>query len=104
MKLFEYIERINLLHKLIKDRKTGNPEKFAKRLGISTVRLYQMIEELKIMQAPICYSKKDKTYYYCRNFEISAKLTFTPLDDDELINLNAGFSFQSLAFNNFFKL
>jgi len=104
MKLLEYIERINLMHKLIKERRTGNPHKFAKKLGISTIRLYQLIEELKIMQAPICYSKKDKTYYYSYNYEISAKLTFTPLNNDEMGEINAGHLLIPCCLNIFPKL
>ena len=47
MKIFEYIDRINLLHKLIKERRTGTPENLAKRLLISPSRLYVILDELK---------------------------------------------------------
>ncbi|SOD19878.1 DNA-binding protein [Pedobacter xixiisoli] len=104
MKLFEYIERINLLHKLIKERRTGCPDKFAQKLGVSTIRLYQLIEELKIMQVPICYSKKDKTYYYQFDYEIAAQLTFRPIDAKELAEINAGYRIQPYGFNKIFKL
>ncbi len=104
MKIFEYIERINLLHKLVKERRTGNPEKFAQKLGVSTIRLYQLVEELKVMQVPIGYSKKDKTYYYEFGFEISAQLTFSPLCDKELVEINAGYEARQYSLNNFFKL
>ncbi len=104
MKLLEYIERINLMHKLIKEQRTGNPSKFAKKLGISTARLYQLIEELKIMQAPICYSKKDTTYYYSYNYEISAHLKFRPLNNDEMGEISAGHQFKHSRLNIFPKL
>jgi len=90
MKLFEYIDRINLLHKLIKERKTGSPEKFAKRLLISTSRLYVVLDDLKLMGAPICYSRKIKSYYYCADYEISVKFEISKLDGVELLNISAG--------------
>ncbi|WP_198659581.1 hypothetical protein, partial [Nubsella zeaxanthinifaciens] len=54
MKLFEYIERINLLHKLINERRTGTPARLAKRLNISTSRLYVILDELKLK---VCISE-----------------------------------------------
>lgn len=92
MKLFEYIERINLLHKLISERRTGCPEKLAKRLGISKGRVYQLIEELRIKNVPIAYSRLLETYYYTVEYEISVSLSLRPLSTEEMVNATAGFA------------
>lgn len=43
MKLLEYIDRIQIIHKLIKESRTGTPENLAQRLSISTSRLYVVL-------------------------------------------------------------
>lgn len=53
MKFLRYIERINLLDKLMKERRTGTPAELAKRLGVSVARLYVIIDQLKDEGAPI---------------------------------------------------
>ena len=92
MKLIEYTERINLLNKLINEKRTGCPEKLSKRLKISKGRLYQLIEELRLLGAPICYSRNLETYFYANEFEIIAHLSLKPLNAAELIKTNAGFT------------
>jgi len=92
MKLFEFIDRINLLHKLMSEQRTGTPEILAKRLGISKGRLFQIIEELRLMEAPIAYSRHTETYYYTAQFEIIAKLSIVPLSKAELVQTNGGTS------------
>lgn len=92
MKLFEYIERINLLHKLIKEKRTGCPRQLAKRLHISKGRVYQLIEELRLREAPIAYSRTLETYYYTTDYEINITFSLRPLTNTEMLNTNAGFA------------
>lgn len=99
MKLIEYVERINLLHRLIDERRTGCPEKLAKRLKISKGRLYQFIEELRLLGVPICYSRNLETYYYEVEFEIAANLSFRPLNTAESRKINAGFRIHEININ-----
>ena len=102
MKLFEYIERINLLHKLISERRTGCPETLAKRLGISTSRLYVVLDELKLMGAPISYSRETQSYFYYLKFDIEIKAHFRLLDQNELQNINAGAKINQYMSTTFF--
>ncbi len=92
MKTFEYVERINLMHQLIKEQRTGRPEEFAKRLNLSKARLFQLIEELRLMGAPIAYSRFLETYYYTVAYKIEVSIHFKPLDDQELLNTNGGYA------------
>lgn len=91
MKLLAYIDRIKIIHKLIKERRTGAPENLAKRLSISTSRLYVVLDELKLMGAPIEYSRQLQTYFYTQAFEVNIQADFTVLKPQELANINAGF-------------
>ena len=35
MKVFEYLDRISMMHKLVSRQRTGTPEEFARKLGVS---------------------------------------------------------------------
>ncbi|WP_293309193.1 HTH domain-containing protein [Pedobacter sp. UBA5917] len=94
MKLLEYIDRIKIIHKLIRESRTGTPENLAQRLSISTSRLYVVLDELKLMGAPIEYSRQLQTYYYTQAFEVNIRADFTVLKPQELMAVNAGFYFQ----------
>lgn len=76
MKLLKQIERINRLHELIKHRRTGTPQELAKRLGISTSMVYKMMDELRLKDAPIEYSRPLRTYYYSQPYLMSINLNF----------------------------
>ncbi|QNL48166.1 DNA-binding protein [Olivibacter sp. SDN3] len=90
MKLLVYIERINLLHKLIRQRRTGSPMELSKRLGLSTSRMYRVIEELRLNGAPIAYSRQQQTYYYEYNYHIVISATFTSLEQHEMRDVSGG--------------
>lgn len=83
MKVFEYLDRISMMHKLIKVRKTGPPEEFARRLGVSRTSLYELIDEMRIRGAPIKYSKSAGTFYYREPFEILVNCSLRPLNVQE---------------------
>ncbi|MCB8964697.1 MAG: DNA-binding protein [Bacteroidales bacterium] len=90
MKFFEYLERIEKMHCLIKAKRTGVPDEFAAQLGISRTRLYEVIDELKSRGAPIAYSKASTTFYYEYPFDISLGCTMKPLSRKELVEKNGG--------------
>lgn len=83
MKVFQYLERIEKLHKLVNQEKTGTPDEFAKHLGISRTRLYEIMDDLKFEGAPISYSKASRTFYYEEPFQISVSLEMKTLDPVE---------------------
>ena len=102
--LFEYIARIEKIHELIKNKKTGTPNEFARSLHRTTSRLYTIIEELKSQGAPILYSRTLQTYYYSKRFEIDITCSFRELSDNEKTINNGGsfISFNRSFFNNDF--
>jgi len=71
MNPFERVARLVDVHQLIKQEKTGSPTDFAKKLRMSRSQLYNIREELEDYGAIIKYSRKQKTFFYFNNFELS---------------------------------
>ncbi|MEN6352849.1 MAG: hypothetical protein ABFD02_05280 [Bacteroidales bacterium] len=83
MKVFEYLDRINMMHKLVSRQKTGTPEEFARQLGVSRTSLYELIDEFRLRGAPISYSKSAKTFYYSQPYDIAITCLLRPLTYNE---------------------
>lgn len=90
MQLFKQIERINMLDKLVQQQRTGRPEEFAFRLGISVSRLYVILEELKSRGAPIMYSRESCSYFYQRAFSISILVILQDIEEQHSRTLTGG--------------
>ncbi|RPH33642.1 MAG: hypothetical protein EHM93_04055 [Bacteroidales bacterium] len=98
MKIFEYIDRISLMHKLISEHRTGSPDDFAVRLGIKRARLYELVDELKSYGAPILYSKSERSFYYEQPYDIRLICIMQPMNKKEYIESNGGNFFPSSIF------
>jgi hypothetical protein len=83
MKLFVYLDRISMMHKLVMRQRTGTPEEFARQLGVSRTSLYELIDELRLRGAPIAYSKSAKTFFYIVPFDIAVTCLMRPLTYSE---------------------
>jgi hypothetical protein len=90
MKLFEYLDRINKIHGMVANRRTGTPNEFAGRLGMSRTSLYEMIDELRSRGAPILYSKSSKTFYYSEPFDVRVSCSFRALSESESRSVTGG--------------
>jgi Predicted transcriptional regulator len=77
MKAFEVIERLELVHKLISEKRTGTPDELATRLGIKRRALYDLVNEMKSRGAPVLYSRSAKTFYYERPVTFAAFAKFS---------------------------
>jgi predicted DNA-binding transcriptional regulator YafY len=64
MILFKQLELLRRAHTMIRSAHTGTPADFARRLGISERRLYEVIGEMKALGAPVRYTRLGRTYYY----------------------------------------
>lgn len=107
MKLFQYIDRINLLDKLIRQRRTGTQSELAIRLGLSVSRLARIIEYLKDIGAPIAFDRSLNTYYYEKEYSIQIKVEVQQenihlLDLNQMRQANAGDNFISIHLLNAF--
>ncbi len=79
MKVFEYLDRISQMHRMLTRQRTGTPTEFAGQLGVSRTTLYEMIDELKSRGAPISYSKSSCTFFYAEPFEINVSCSMRSL-------------------------
>lgn len=91
MNILRNIERIQMLHKLIKDEKTGTPDSLSHRLDISRASLYNLLDELKSIDAPIRYSRRRETFYYATPFDLNAFFRIQRLEPIDLKKINGGF-------------
>jgi predicted DNA-binding transcriptional regulator YafY len=98
MKVFEYLDRINMMHKHVSRQKTGTPEEFATRLGVSRTSLYELIDELRSRGAPISYSKSAKTFFYSQPYDIAVTCLLRPLTITEEKENAGGVSFSPKSF------
>ena len=83
MKVFEYLDRISLMHKLVLRQKTGTPEEFGRQLGVGRTSLYELIDELRSRGVPIAYSKSARTFFYRQPFDIAVTCSLRPLTYNE---------------------
>ena len=91
MKVFEYLDRISRMHRMLIRQSTGTPSEFARQLGVSRTTLYEMIDEFKSRGAPISYSKALCTLFYAEPFEINVSCSLRSLNHVEEKQLTGGF-------------
>lgn len=92
MKALEQLERLQRMNQLIKNERTGTPEEFAGKLGISRRQLYSYIESIKDMGADIGYSKNRRTFYFCNGHEVEISYSFKIISKELSKTTNGGFS------------
>jgi hypothetical protein len=90
MQLFDTIERVHRIHKLIQRKATGTPDEFAEKLHLKKRQLYNILEEFKDYGASIKYSRMSGTFYYDNDFEVSVKISVNPLSNKEQRTIYAG--------------
>ena len=64
MDLQTKIKLIERLDSLIRKKATGTPKELAEKIGISERQLYNIINEMKSMGAPIIFCTINRTYTY----------------------------------------
>ncbi|TAH22160.1 MAG: hypothetical protein EAZ08_01495 [Cytophagales bacterium] len=64
MSFSEFVDRVSRFDQLIRQGRTGNYQKTADRLEISKSTLYELIERMKDMGAPVAYCPIRQSYIY----------------------------------------
>ncbi len=64
MSLLKNAERIKKIDRRIRMRATGTPLELAQTIGVSRSRLYQLLNEMKALGAPLEYDRESQTYFY----------------------------------------
>ncbi len=96
--LFEEINRLQQIDKLIRLNCTGNAQEFAKKLNLSRRQVYNIIESLKDMGLAIEYNRHIGSFVYTKPYKINITFEITELPEHEAMRVKAGF----IVKNNFF--
>lgn len=70
MSIIKIIDRLRYMDYLIAKESTGSPHEFARRVGLSRSMLYENLDEMRTLGAPIRYDRKRRTFFYYRPFEL----------------------------------
>lgn len=97
MHSIKYLDRLKRINELTKAQKTGDPEEFAKTLGVSRSQLYRIIEEIKEMGVPIGFSRAANSFYYTKEFEMRVNYSIKLISEEECRQINAGFSIKNTS-------
>ncbi|MGB3798400.1 MAG: hypothetical protein WA952_01225 [Lewinella sp.] len=73
------LERLRRMHALIKFNRTGRPDEFAERLGISKAGMYRMLAQMKEMGAPIYFDLERQSYGYYESVDL--RIDFVRVED-----------------------
>jgi hypothetical protein len=97
--LFEEINRLRQIDRLIRLNNTGNAQEFAKKLNLSRRQVYNIIESLKDVGLEIEYNRNISSFVYAKPYKINITFEITELPENEAIEINAG---RIIIKNNFF--
>jgi len=91
MNFIKKINRVEKLHTLILNEKTGSPKELAESLGISRATLYVLIDELNSLNMPVSYSRKYETFYYEQEVKLTLSFKVEVINNpNELMKINGG--------------
>ena len=96
MDFIKKIERIKRIHELICEEKTGSPAVFAKRMFLSRSQLYNELEIIKELDAPLKYCKKRESFYYETSFELVLHYSLSIIIDEETREIFGGSEFRPI--------
>ncbi|MFA5535150.1 MAG: hypothetical protein WDA19_11685 [Mariniphaga sp.] len=103
MKALSQLERIKKMNRLIKTEHTGSPKEFAAMLGVCESHLFNLIDDLKVMGAPIRYSRIRQTYFYAIDFEIRLQYSLYFVQQNQLKKIYGGDAYKGRCkVGNFF--
>lgn len=71
MPLSKYLERVERIDYMISRKSTGTPKELAAKLALSERSLYELINQMKELGAPITYSNARNSYIYTHRVKFS---------------------------------
>lgn len=90
MNNLKQIEQLRKLHRMIKLETTGSPKTMAKRMHVSERQLYNLIDQLRTMDAPIRFNRRANTYFYAHDFELLVNISVKVIHGDQVLQIYAG--------------
>jgi len=70
MTFLEKLETIDRLDQLIRMKATGSPQALSKKLGVTRKTIYNLINLMKAMNAPVEYCISSQSFYYAFDCEL----------------------------------
>ncbi len=64
MSILKYVERLDRMNNLIQRKSTGDPDEFARKLGITKSMLMKNLRDMRDLGAKISYCKTRESYQY----------------------------------------
>ena len=88
MDFIKQIERLQLLNKLVREKRTGSPEELAERLGVSRAKLYLILEELRDRNVCVKFNKRINSFEYeaCKGINLEFSFRILRQDEEKMIN------------------
>lgn len=88
MEFIKQIERLQLLNKLVREKRTGSPEELAERLGVSRAKLYLILEELRDRNVCVKFNKRINSFEYeaCKGINLEFSFRILRQDEEKMIN------------------
>jgi predicted DNA-binding transcriptional regulator YafY len=99
MEINKYINRLQQLDQLIRQKCTGTPKQLAGKLNLSERQTYICIEEMKDLGLPISYNRNRQTYYYTEPMKLSVNISLISLSTNESIEIEGGVFLYSFICN-----
>lgn len=90
MEFIRQIERLQLLNRLVREQRTGSPEEFGERLGVSRRQLYAYLEYLKDHGIDIIYSRKINSFIFSNDKELEIVFKFQILGEENSRDIFGG--------------
>jgi predicted DNA-binding transcriptional regulator YafY len=90
MNNLKQIEQLRKLHGMIKLENTGSPNTMAKKMHVSERQLYNLIDQLRTMDAPIRFNRRANTYFYTRDFELLVNISVKVIQGNQVLQIYAG--------------
>lgn len=90
MKIFEIIERFELMYKLLKEKRTGSANEFASKVGLSRSQLFNYLDYLKSYELEIKYDEFVNSYIIENGKNLKIQQPIRVLKDSEKANIDAG--------------
>ncbi len=84
MSIISKIHRIERMHNMINFKRTGTPQSFAQKMGVSQSMLYVLINEIKELGAPVVYCRYRESYEYLYPVEFKAGFNSPSLTASEM--------------------
>lgn len=97
MKLITTLQTIQRIDQLVRLKATGTPTQLAKRIKLSERSIYNIVDTMKIMGAPIYYNKSRRSY--CYEKDVQFKFGFY-CQDNEVKNLTGGTEYNTYLFSS----